>query len=92
MTLEATIVILDNTEFARNGDHLPTRYEAQAETIQAIINAKQQMNIENAIGVMTMGGDQVDVLITPSPEPEAIMGCLFGVKLKGEEAHFLKAL
>jgi 26S proteasome regulatory subunit N10 len=40
MTLEATIVILDNTEYARNGDHLPTRYEAQTETIAAIISAK----------------------------------------------------
>lgn len=56
MTLEATIVILDNTEYARNGDHLPSRYEAQAESIQPIINAKQLMNMENAVGILTMGG------------------------------------
>ncbi|EAR85404.1 ubiquitin interaction motif protein (macronuclear) [Tetrahymena thermophila SB210] len=92
MTLEASIVILDNTEYARNGDHLPSRYEAQAETIQAIINAKQQMNMENAVGILTMGGPQVEVLITPSADPDAILGCLFGVKLRGEKAHFLNAL
>ncbi|KAL4492368.1 hypothetical protein ABPG72_005503 [Tetrahymena utriculariae] len=92
MTLEASIVILDNTEYARNGDHLPSRYEAQAETIQAIINSKQQMNMENAVGILTMGGPQVEVLITPSADPDAILGCLFGVKLRGEKAHFLNAL
>lgn len=50
------------------------------------------MNIENAIGIMTMGGPQVDVLITPSSDPEAILGCLFGVKLRGDRSHFLNAL
>ena len=50
------------------------------------------MNMENAIGIMTMGGPQVDVLVTPSNDPEVILGCLFGVKLRGEEAHFINAL
>lgn len=39
-----------------------------------------------------MGGPQVDVLVTPSNDPEVILGCLFGVKLRGEEAHFINAL
>lgn len=50
------------------------------------------MNHENAIGIMTMGGPQVEVLTTPTNDPEAILGCLFGVKLRGDEAHFLKSL
>jgi len=50
------------------------------------------MNMENAIGIMTMGGPQVDILVTPSNDPEVILGCLFGVKLRGEEAHLINAL
>ena len=40
MTLEACVVVLDNTEYSRNGDYSPNRFEAQTETISVIINTK----------------------------------------------------
>jgi 26S proteasome regulatory subunit N10 len=44
MTLEACVVVLDNTEYSRNGDYPPNRFEAQTETIPIIVSSKQQLN------------------------------------------------
>ncbi len=33
MSLEATMIILDNSDYARNGDYYPTRWEAQKDGV-----------------------------------------------------------
>lgn len=48
---------LDNSEFMRNGDYTPTRFEAQVDAINLIFTAKTQSNPENTVGLMTMGGN-----------------------------------
>lgn len=57
MVLEATVIILDNSEWMRNGDYLPTRLEAQNDAVQLLCNAKRQANVENAVALVSMGGN-----------------------------------
>jgi 26S proteasome regulatory subunit N10 len=61
MVLEATIIILDNSKYARNGDILPSRFDSQADALGLLANAKLQENQESAVGLMTMGGRNVEV-------------------------------
>jgi len=37
MGLEATMVIVDNSDYSRNGDFIPTRWEAQIDAVNIIV-------------------------------------------------------
>lgn len=41
---------------ARNGDYMPTRFEAQAQAVSTVFSAKTDTNPESAVGLMTMAG------------------------------------
>ena len=40
MSLEATLIMMDNSSFALNGDYLPTRWEGQVDAASLLIQAK----------------------------------------------------
>lgn len=56
MPLEATMLIVDTSEYMRNGDYPPARWEAQADAVNSIFVAKTDSNPENLVGLMTMSG------------------------------------
>ena len=56
MPLEATMMIIDNSEYMRNGDYQPTRFDAQSDAVNTIFQTKTDSNPENTVGVMTMAG------------------------------------
>ena len=49
MSLEATLVCVDNSEWTRNGDFAPTRWQAQADAVNLLAGAKTQANPENTV-------------------------------------------
>ena len=59
MVLESTIVCVDNSEWMRNGDFLPTRIQAQQDAVSVICNAKTRSNPENNVALMTSGSLEV---------------------------------
>jgi len=66
MVLEATVIVIDNSEWMRNGDYTPTRIEAQADAVTLLFNAKTQSNPENTVGLMTMAGKGYEIIFGPS--------------------------
>ena len=56
MPLEATMLIIDNSEYMRNGDYHPTRFEAQADAVNVVFQTKIDSNAESTVGIMTMAG------------------------------------
>ena len=54
MPLEATMIVLDNSEYMRNGDYQPTRFGALADAVTTLFQTKIDSNPENTVGVMTM--------------------------------------
>lgn len=56
------MVCVDNSEFTRNGDYAPTRFQAQADAVNLLAGAKTQHHPENTVGVMTMAGKTPQVL------------------------------
>jgi len=54
MPLEAIMICLDNSEWTRNGDFSPSRWDTQIDTANIICEAKTQQNPENTLGVLSM--------------------------------------
>lgn len=70
MPLEATMIVIDNSEYMRNGDYQPSRFDAQADAINAVFNAKVDSNPENSVGIMTMAGKGFVPFLFPSSPPQ----------------------
>ncbi|KAF9918326.1 hypothetical protein BX616_009341 [Lobosporangium transversale] len=83
MVLEASILVLDNSEWMRNGDYTPTRLEAQADAVSLIFNAKTQSNPENTVSLMTMAGKSPKVLVTFTSDMGKILSALHNVSIGG---------
>ncbi|KAJ7296588.1 hypothetical protein O6H91_Y113600 [Diphasiastrum complanatum] len=83
MVLEATMICIDNSEWMRNGDYSPSRFQAQADAVNLICGAKTQLNPENTVGVLTMAGKGVRVLVTPTSDLGKILACMHGLDIGG---------
>ncbi|KAK7696474.1 hypothetical protein QCA50_001131 [Cerrena zonata] len=64
MPLEATMIIIDNSEYMRNGDYQPSRFDAQSDAANTVFQTKIDSNPENFAGIMTMAGKGPEVLVT----------------------------
>ncbi|MED6210810.1 proteasome regulatory particle base subunit rpn10 [Stylosanthes scabra] len=84
MVLEATMICIDNSEWMRNGDYSPSRFQAQADAVNLICGAKTQSNPENTVGVLTMAGKGVRVLVTPTSDLGKILACMHGLEIGGD--------
>ncbi|KAK1325489.1 26S proteasome non-ATPase regulatory subunit 4 [Acorus calamus] len=84
MVLEATMICIDNSEWMRNGDYSPSRFQAQSDAVNLICGAKTQSNPENTVGVLTMAGKGVRVLVTPTSDLGKILACMHGLEIGGE--------
>ncbi|KAF7505420.1 hypothetical protein GJ744_000966 [Endocarpon pusillum] len=84
MVLEATMIIVDNSESSRNGDYLPTRFGAQSEAVNMIFNAKTGANPESSVGLMTMGGKGPEVLVTLTTDIGKVLDGLHRTRIWGE--------
>lgn len=84
ITQEATVVCVDNSEFTRNGDYAPTRFQAQADAVNLLAGAKTQHHPENTVGIMTMAGKTPQVLVTPTPDLGKVLNAMQEMKIEGE--------
>ncbi|GMY05465.1 26S proteasome non-ATPase regulatory subunit 4 homolog [Fagus crenata] len=82
MVLEATMICVDNSEWMRNGDYSPSRFQAQSDAVNLISGAKTQANPENTVGILTMAGKGVRVLATPTSDLGKILACMHEVDLR----------
>jgi 26S proteasome regulatory subunit N10 len=83
MVLEATMIVLDNSEYMRNGDYTPTRYGAQLDAVNLIFSAKTQANPESTVGLMTMSGHSPEVLATLTYDFGKILAAVHNAQIHG---------
>ncbi|KAF1989641.1 hypothetical protein K402DRAFT_371511 [Aulographum hederae CBS 113979] len=83
MVLEATMIVVDNSEASRNGDYVPTRFDAQADAVNMIYSAKTNANPESSVGLMSMGGQGPEVLTTLTTDMGKILDGMHRTKIKG---------
>ncbi|KAI8332085.1 hypothetical protein BC941DRAFT_505459 [Chlamydoabsidia padenii] len=84
MVMEASMIVVDNSEWMRNGDYTPTRLVAQNEAVNLVFNAKTQSNPENTVGLMTTAGKSPEVLVTLTSDIGKILSALHGIKSNGK--------
>ncbi|KAJ7209094.1 hypothetical protein C8J57DRAFT_1402288 [Mycena rebaudengoi] len=82
MPLEATMMIIDNSEYMRNGDYQPTRFDAQSDAVTTIVQTKIDSNPENTVGIMTMAGKGPEVLVTHTKDIGQILQAIHATSSK----------
>mmetsp|Transcript_62824 Transcript_62824/g.99256 ORF Transcript_62824/g.99256 Transcript_62824/m.99256 type:complete len:411 (+) Transcript_62824:80-1312(+) len=82
VSLEAVMVVLDNSDYTRNGDYAPTRFAAQADAAQRVCEVKCS-RVENCLGLLCSAGDRVEVLLTPTDDQGKITAELAKAKIGG---------
>ncbi|KAJ0427181.1 hypothetical protein BJY00DRAFT_271846 [Aspergillus carlsbadensis] len=91
MSLEATMIIVDNSESSRNGDYTSTRWQAQIDAVSVIHTAKMRVHPQSAVGLMSMGGKGPEVLSTFTTDFGGILAGLHRTKIHGT-AHFTSSI
>ena len=81
MPLEATMLVLDNSEWMRNGDYTPSRWDSQSDAVNVLFDAKTNAHPENMIGVLTMAGKSPAVLATLTQDISKVFAGIHGSKL-----------
>nr|ADD38515.1 26S proteasome non-ATPase regulatory subunit 4 [Lepeophtheirus salmonis] len=81
MVLESTIICVDNSEYMRNGDFLPTRLQAQQDAVNLITQSKLRSNPESNVGLLTLGC--LEVLVTLTTDSGKLLAKLHGVTPTG---------
>lgn len=81
--LEATILLIDNSEYMRNGDYQPSRFGAQADAVNVVFTSKTDANPESTVGLMTLAGKAPEVLVTPTTNHGKILSALHTTKIGG---------
>lgn len=93
MVLEAVMLCVDNSESGRNCDYAPSRFAAQQEACTLITSHKINANQETTVGLLTMSGSHIDVLVSPTRSIGAIQTALASqVRIKGHESRFAAAV
>lgn len=78
------MICIDNSEWMRNGDYSPSRFQALSDAVNLSCGAKTQSNPENTVGILTMAGKGVRVLVTPTSDLGKILACMHGLEIGGE--------
>ncbi|XP_041346749.1 26S proteasome non-ATPase regulatory subunit 4-like [Gigantopelta aegis] len=64
MGVESIVICVDNSEWMRNGDFIPTRLHAQQDAVNVVARFKTKENVETSIGLLTFSDTQVRVPLT----------------------------
>jgi len=82
MVLESTIICVDDSDFMRNGDFVPTRLAAMQDAVNIVCLSKTRANPENNVGLITMASSEV--LTTLTTDVSKLMSKLLAVQPQGE--------
>lgn len=84
MVLESTVICLDNSDWMRNGDYVPTRLEAQHDAASMICGSRIESNAENTVGLLSMAGKGVEMLVSPTEDIGKILAAFSSVRPGGQ--------
>lgn len=85
------MICLDNSDFTRNGDYMPTRFDSQTDAANLLCGAKTNQNPENAVGILASAGDRIEVMVTPTPDLGRLVTELNRVQIGGS-SDLLRAI
>jgi len=85
---EAIIICCDCTEWMRNGDFTPNRFDAQKDAVGVICQTKIDQNPENTVGLISMGKDQkAEVLVNCSRDAGRVLAAAHKMRIEGSQTY-----
>jgi 26S proteasome regulatory subunit N10 len=72
------MILLDNSEYMRNGDYIPTRLEAQQDAVNLLVGAKTDGHPESTVGVSA----GTELLVSPTDDVGKILGAFHGLSIR----------
>lgn len=84
MPLESCMIIVDNSEFMRNGDYIPTRLEAQQDAANLLVGAKTQSHPESTVGVAA----GTELLVSPTEDVGKLLGAVHDLQISRKGSSF----
>ena len=75
MPLESCMLLLDCSEYMRNGDYIPTRLEAQVDAANMLVGAKTQSHPESTVGISA----GTELLLSPTTDVGLMLRALHGL-------------
>ncbi|XP_066991560.1 26S proteasome non-ATPase regulatory subunit 4 isoform X2 [Anabrus simplex] len=91
MVLESTMICVDNSDYMRNGDFLPTRLQAQQDAVNLVCHSKTRSNPENNVGLLTLANSEVLATLTSDVgkilsklhqvQPQGTINLLTGIRI-----------
>ena len=91
MGLESTVLVLDNSEYMRNGDYSASRLESQEDAALLLANAKLNSNPESTVAVVSMG-DGVEVKLTLTTDEGLVNAAVRGVRIASTRGDLCSSL
>jgi len=82
MVLESTMICVDDSDYMRNGDCVPTRMAAMQDAVNIVCQVKTRSNPENNVGLLTLASSEV--LSTLTTDPSKIMSKVLACVPQGE--------
>lgn len=76
---------MDNSEFNRNGDFAPSRWESQQDAANNIIDVKLNQNPENTLGIMSQAGARVEIRLTQTNDFEEIQNSISSIEISNQK-------
>jgi 26S proteasome regulatory subunit N10 len=83
MPLESCMILLDCSEYMRNGDYVPTRLSAQQDAANLLVSAKTQSHPESTVGVSA----GTELLVSPTDNVGIILNALHDVRLQQQHGQ-----
>jgi len=89
MPLESCMILLDNSQYMRNGDYMPSRLSAQTDAANLLVSHKTSSNPESTVGIIAMNGgcftndNGVELLVSPTDDVGKLLGALHGIPISG---------
>jgi 26S proteasome regulatory subunit N10 len=71
------MILLDCSQYMRNGDYIPTRLEAQQDAANLLVGAKTQSHPESTVGVSA----GTELLVSPTDDVGKILSAVHRVKM-----------
>jgi len=81
MPLESCMFILDNSEYMRNGDYIPTRLKAQQDAANLLAGTKTQGHPETTVGVSA----GTELLLSPTDKVGDVLRALHGLPITSRQ-------
>lgn len=85
------MIAIDNSEYMRNGDYTPSRYDAQLTAMEFIFQSKVNSNPENTVGLLLYGDKGPQILSTLTTDFGKILSGSHEASISGT-SHFCSGI